>query len=221
MAFLRSLADNGQAILCTIHQPSAELFQVFDKLLLLRKGGQTVYFGDLGQNATTLIDYFEKNGARTCEPTMNPAEWMLDVIGAGATAASEQDWHTIWKQSPESTELQREVTSLHNEGLRRPPVVTERHSEFATSWGTQTSELIKRGAVGFWRDPTYLMAKLMLNIFGGYVLPDAIVAELSTNTLYIYSLLIGFTFFKSKDTVQGSQNKLFVRNIFTHDRECH
>jgi len=41
---LRSLADNGQAILCTIHQPSAELFQVFDRLLLLRKGGQTVYF---------------------------------------------------------------------------------------------------------------------------------------------------------------------------------
>ena len=44
MSFLRSLADNGQAILCTIHQPSAELFQVFDRLLLLPKGGQTIYF---------------------------------------------------------------------------------------------------------------------------------------------------------------------------------
>jgi ATP-binding cassette subfamily G (WHITE) protein 2 (SNQ2) len=51
MEFLRSLANNGQSILCTIHQPSAELFQGFDRLLLLRKGGQTVYFGDVGKGA--------------------------------------------------------------------------------------------------------------------------------------------------------------------------
>jgi ABC-type multidrug transport system ATPase subunit len=41
-AFLRKLADNGQAVLCTIHQPSAILFQQFDRLLFLRKGGETV-----------------------------------------------------------------------------------------------------------------------------------------------------------------------------------
>ena len=90
VSFLRTLADNGQAILCTcvdpqlirlrarikplyrIHQPSAELFQVFDRLLLLRKGGETVYFGDLGRNATTLINYFERNGSRPCGPNENP-----------------------------------------------------------------------------------------------------------------------------------------------------
>ncbi|KAF8231521.1 P-loop containing nucleoside triphosphate hydrolase protein, partial [Tricholoma matsutake] len=70
ISFLRSLADNGQAILCTC--PSAELFQVFDKLLLLRKGGQTVYFGDLGHNTSTLIDYLESNGSRKCQPDENP-----------------------------------------------------------------------------------------------------------------------------------------------------
>jgi hypothetical protein len=40
--------------------------------LLLRKGGQTVYFGDIGQNATTLIEYLERNGSRKCEPDENP-----------------------------------------------------------------------------------------------------------------------------------------------------
>jgi hypothetical protein len=39
----------------SIHQPSSELFQSFDRLLLLRKGGQTCYFGDLGENSATLI----------------------------------------------------------------------------------------------------------------------------------------------------------------------
>lgn len=42
---LKRLARSGQAILCTIHQPSAVLFQAFDNLLLLAKGGRTVYFG--------------------------------------------------------------------------------------------------------------------------------------------------------------------------------
>jgi len=40
--FLRKLADHGQAILCTIHQPSSLLFESFDRLLLLHKGGETV-----------------------------------------------------------------------------------------------------------------------------------------------------------------------------------
>ncbi|KAF8751885.1 ABC transporter, partial [Rhizoctonia solani] len=99
--FLKSLADQGQAILCTIHQPSSELFQSFDRLLLLRRGGQTCYFGDLGENSSTLISYFEQNGARKCQSDENPAEYMLDVIGAGATATSAIDWHATWKAAPE------------------------------------------------------------------------------------------------------------------------
>ena len=72
MSFLRDLADQGLSILCTIHQPSAELFQVFDRLLLLRKGGQTVYHGDIGHNSSTLISYFERNGAAKCGEEENP-----------------------------------------------------------------------------------------------------------------------------------------------------
>ena len=74
VAFLRKLADNGQAVLATIHQPSAILFQEFDRLLFLAKGGKTVYFGDIGKNSRTLLDYFESNGAEKCGENDNPAE---------------------------------------------------------------------------------------------------------------------------------------------------
>ncbi|EHK99732.1 putative ABC transporter G family member 14 [Glarea lozoyensis 74030] len=57
--FLKKLASAGQAILVTIHQPSAQLFSQFDTLLLLAKGGNTVYFGDIGDGASTVKDYFE------------------------------------------------------------------------------------------------------------------------------------------------------------------
>ncbi|TFK52827.1 hypothetical protein OE88DRAFT_1711701 [Heliocybe sulcata] len=188
--FLRKLADNGQAILCTIHQPSAELFQVFDRLLLLRKGGQTVYFGDLGKNSSTLIKYFQDHGARHCAPDENPAEYMLDVIGAGATATSELDWYNVWKQSKEAEDLGKELDAIHDEGRKRPPVQTTLHTEFSTSWTHQVAQLTKRDMQAHWRSPTYLLAKTILNVVGG--------------------LFIGFTFFKSKDTLQGTQDKLFA-----------
>ena len=43
---LNKLSRAGQSILCTLHQPSAMLFQRFDRLLLLAEGGRTVYFGE-------------------------------------------------------------------------------------------------------------------------------------------------------------------------------
>ncbi|KAH8101733.1 pleiotropic drug resistance ABC transporter [Cristinia sonorae] len=190
MSFLRSLADNGQAILCTIHQPSAELFEVFDRLLLLRKGGQTVYFGDLGYHCETLIDYFQRNGGRRCDPDENPAEYILDVTGAGATAQTDYDWHDVWKNSKEAHLLQEEIDKIHADGRSQPPVQATYQSEFATSWPYQVATLFARDCQAHWRDPTYLIAKVALNISSG--------------------LLIGFTFFKAKDSIQGSQNKLFA-----------
>ncbi|KAI6026023.1 ABC-2 type transporter-domain-containing protein [Pisolithus marmoratus] len=190
---LRELANHGQAILCTIHQPSGELFQMFDRLLLLCKGGQTVYFGDIGERSSTLLDYFQKNGAPPCDPDANPAEYMLDVIGAGATATSEVDWHAIWKASPEAAELDREIEQLHAEGRSRPVVetqVTKLYSRFATSWVTQFLILTERGFVSYWRNPTYMMSKVVLNVAA--------------------ALIIGFVFFQSDDTVQGVENKLFA-----------
>jgi ABC-type multidrug transport system ATPase subunit len=89
--FLRKLADAGQAILCTIHQPSSVLFEHFDMLLLLEFGGRTVYFGELGHDSRKLLDFLERNGAKKCPPRANPAEYMLDAIGAGNPDYEGQD----------------------------------------------------------------------------------------------------------------------------------
>ncbi|KAI4824766.1 putative Brefeldin A resistance protein, partial [Aureobasidium sp. EXF-8845] len=77
--FLKKLASAGQAILVTIHQPSSQLFAQFDNLLLLAKGGNTAYFGEIGSNASVIREYFGKHGA-ACPEGKNPAEHMIDVI---------------------------------------------------------------------------------------------------------------------------------------------
>jgi ATP-binding cassette subfamily G (WHITE) protein 2 (SNQ2) len=120
------------------------------------------------------------------------AEFALDVIGAGAAATSEQNWHEIWKASKEAVRLQQELDVIHSEGRNRPPVEATFHSEFAAPWQYQVVQLLKRDADAHWRNPTYLMAKLVLNAIAG--------------------LFIGFTFYNSKDSQQGTQNKLFVRH---------
>lgn len=76
---MAKLTAHGQAILCTIHQPSAMLFQRFDRLLFLAKGGRTIFFGEVGEGSHVLTKYFEKNGAHPCPADANPAEWMLEV----------------------------------------------------------------------------------------------------------------------------------------------
>ncbi|KAH9045960.1 ABC-2 type transporter-domain-containing protein [Lactarius hengduanensis] len=190
VSFLRELADHGQAILCTIHQPSAELFQEFDRLLLLRKGGKTVYFGDIGTNSSTLINYFQTNGAQPCPPDANPAEYILDAIGAGATATAETDWHSTWQSSPQAKAVDEELDALLEDGRKRHAVNIEQHSEFSTLWIFQVKTLWERDVVRHWRDPTYLLAKLALNV--------------------VAALLIGFTFFKAKDSIQGTQNHIFA-----------
>ena len=116
---------------------------------------------------------------------------MLDVIGAGATAVADRDWRDVWIHSKECQTLEDDIDQVHAEGRSHPPVAATLTTEFATPWTYQTRILLQRQNLVYWRDPTYLMSKLSLNIIGG--------------------LLIGFTFFKSKDTIQGTQNKLFVR----------
>ncbi|KAL4167778.1 hypothetical protein KRP22_013262 [Phytophthora ramorum] len=81
---VRKVADTGRTVVCTIHQPSTEVFSVFDSLLLLKRGGETVFAGELGKNASEMIAYFEGiDGVTKLEDNYNPATWMLEVIGAG------------------------------------------------------------------------------------------------------------------------------------------
>ena len=154
--FLRKLAGAGQAILCTIHQPNASLFENFDRLLLLQRGGETVYFGDIGKDACVLIDYFRKYGAH-CPPNANPAEWMLDAIGAGQAARiGDKDWGEIWRDSEELAATKQEIIRIKHERIEEvgsQPAVEQK--EFATPLWHQIKTVQLRTHKSFWRSPNY------------------------------------------------------------------
>ena len=116
---LRRLADKGQAILCTIHQPSSLLFESFDRLLLLGNGGHTVYFGDIGPDSCVVREYFARYGAVFLQDA-NPAEYMLDAIGAGmAPQIGHRDWKDIWLDSTEFQLVKEEIRELQRSATSR------------------------------------------------------------------------------------------------------
>lgn len=198
---LQKLADHGQAILCTIHQPSAQLFSQFNRLLLLAKGGKQIYFGEVGDNSETLINYFERNGARPCGEDENPAEYMLSAIGATPGAKSTIDWHKTWLESPEYEAVQAELAQMKRDLPSKPSTADAtqdkvNHREFAAPFGVQMAEVLKRVFQQWWRTPSYIWSKTALCVFSG--------------------LFIGFSFYNAGTSIQALQNQLFsIFMLFT------
>ena len=167
--------------MCTIHQPSALLFQEFNHLLFLASGGRTAYvrsyagnglptnraliryFGDIGKDSTTLIQYFQRNGSRLCGSSENPAEWMLDVIGAAPGSQNTIDWPQVWRESPEKARIKLQLAEMKNELSSKPVNDTpDSLKEYAASFTGQFYVVTKRIFEQYWRTPSYLYSKTLL-----------------------------------------------------------
>ncbi|CAJ2667017.1 unnamed protein product [Trifolium pratense] len=73
---LRALARDGRTVIASIHQPSSEVFELFDQLYLL-SGGKTVYFGQ----ASDAYEFFAQAGF-PCPALRNPSDHFLRCINS-------------------------------------------------------------------------------------------------------------------------------------------
>lgn len=185
--FMKKLAEQGQAVVCTIHQPSASLFDAFDSLLLLQKGGRTSYFGETGSNSDVLLDYFARNGA-PCPPNVNPAEHIVDVVQGRLLPGV--NWADLWAASNEGSSSSDEQAQINARCAAAPPSTVSDGREFATDLWTQLKIVTERHIVALWRKPDYIMNKIMLHIMA--------------------ALFAGFTFYQVGNGVFDLQLRLFA-----------
>ncbi|KAG1047886.1 hypothetical protein G6F46_009926 [Rhizopus delemar] len=185
--FIRKLADSGWPVLCTIHQPSAILFEHFDHLLLLVRGGRTAYYGEIGKDSQTMINYFQSNGGPICSPDANPAEYILECVGAGTAGKAKADWADIWERSAEAKALVQELEGIHQASDPNP---TREAQTYATPMWTQFKLVHKRMALAYWRSPEYNIGRFL-------------------NVMFT-ALVTGFTYWKLGSSSSDLLNKLFA-----------
>ena len=189
--FLKKLSQAGQAIICTIHQPSSELIQQFDKILALNPGGNTFYFGPVGENGSAVIDYFAARGTK-CPPGKNVAEFILETAAKGGTRGQDGkrlNWNKVWLSSDENKVLLREISEIKAARSKEQPLEGPTYA-FAAPVLLQTLELTKRTFIQQWRDPSYVYGKLF--------------------TAVIVGIFNGFTFYQLGDSIASLQSRLFT-----------
>lgn len=208
--FLKKLSMQGQAILCTIHQPSKSVISYFDNIYLLKRGGECVYFGSL-PNA---CDYFVAHDRRlTFDREMdNPADFVIDVVGSGSTNIPMDDaekptsskidepvsyhkqsdsinWAELWQSSPEKVRVADDLLLLEEEA-RKSGVDFTTSVWSPPSYMEQIKLITKRQYICTKRDMTYVFAKYALNAGAG--------------------LFIGFSFWRTKHNINGLQDAIFL-----------
>jgi len=163
MRGMKRIALTGRAVCATIHQPSIAIFQDFDSLLLLKRGGETVYFGDLGENSCKLIEYLERyESTPKIQPGENPATWMLTVIGAGSSQTDKKpfDYAGSYARSKLHEQSLEKIDEINAGAVEENRVVFP--GKYATSKRTQASAVMKRTIKVYFRSPSYNTARLLV-----------------------------------------------------------
>ncbi|PHT31508.1 ABC transporter G family member 39 [Capsicum baccatum] len=113
MRAIRNTVDTGRTVVYTIHQPSIDIFEAFDELLLMKRGGQVIFAGPLGHQSHLLIEYFQSvPGGPKIEVGYNPATWMLEVSNTAVEAQLQVDFAGIYANSELYRSKQQDVLNI-------------------------------------------------------------------------------------------------------------
>eukprot|EP00798_Chlamydomonas_sp_ICE-L_P006716 gene6716-3386_t len=151
MRAVRNTVNTGRTVVCTIHQPSLEIFQAFDELLLLKRGGETIFFGDMG------VDQVGNN----------PANWMLDVSAADAEIELGADFADFYKKSPLKEKVEKRLDTASQ------PVEGTGDLHFDTAFSVSSLTQLREKASGMYSPAPFATAQGIVEI--PYIMVQAVV----------------------------------------------
>jgi len=165
---LKKVANAGSSVLFTIHQPSSEIFNSFDHLILLNKG-RVMYQGAVAD----VPNYFAERGHPN-PPNYNPADWIMNV--AQSVPLQELDEHGFFPKDerdmgeafePEEGKDALGITITTRFSIRGGDV---EYDEKPPGMLTQVGMLFKREIKNLYRDTTAIGARFGLTIFLGILI---------------------------------------------------
>ncbi|KAJ1376806.1 P-loop containing nucleoside triphosphate hydrolase [Sesbania bispinosa] len=164
MRTVRNTVDTGRTVVCTIHQPSIDIFEAFDELFLMKRGGQEIYVGPLGRQSSHLIKYFESiDGVSKIKDGYNPATWMLEVTTTAQELSLGVDFTDLYKNS----DLYRRNKQLIQELGQPAPGSKDLHfpTQFSQSFLVQCQACLWKQRWSYWRNPPYTAVRFFFTTF--------------------------------------------------------
>lgn len=191
-----AIARTGRTVVCTIHQPSTQIFDLFDSLLLLQKGGHVAYFGELGSKSSKLISYLASiPGTPAIQPHANPATYMLEVIGAGIARGQARDYAVEYR-STDLFKANEAATAAITTGKIVDPDTEEvtimipfsplHLPPIATGFWWQFRWCVCKMTMTYWRNPQYNLMRMV--------------------ALPVYAVVFGTTFYKLTEHTSAAVN---------------
>ncbi|CAO2839377.1 unnamed protein product [Amaranthus hypochondriacus] len=168
MRTVRNTVDTGRTVVCTIHQPSIDIFEAFDELMLMKRGGQVIYAGPLGQHSQELIEYFEAiPGVPRIKDGYNPATWMLEISTPQAESQLNMDFAEYYANSS----LYQRNQDLIKELSTPAPGSSDLHfpTEYSQSFLVQFKACFWKQYWSYWRNPQYNVVRFFLTIAVGII----------------------------------------------------
>ena len=165
MELLREFSRQGKTVICTIHQPSSQIFTRLDSLLLLAEG-KTAYLGA----AAEAKPFFSSIGF-PCPEDFNPADHLVQVLSVvpGMEEESRERISLVcqsFQQSDAGAEMRAEIKRIESqsveEGLGR--------NVYAASWIKQILALTWRQGLSIVKNPMMFKVKIITAVVVGLIL---------------------------------------------------
>ena len=162
-AVRRSTDALGLITLVTIHQPSRKMFESFDDLLLLAKGGKVSYYGELGECSKTLLGHFSILSGEEPPASVNPADYVLTVLDNGPPDVAVSAF--------KDTDLSKDIDSAIDFDVKSaegkdPTIVSGNQMTFFTELGL----LFRRQFLVQWRNPSYSLMRMSVGAGATFIL---------------------------------------------------
>ncbi|XP_045087511.1 ABC transporter G family member 41-like [Aegilops tauschii subsp. strangulata] len=159
MRAVKNVADTGRTVVCTIHQPSIDIFEAFDELMLMRRGGELIYAGPVGHHSCEVIQYFQAIPAiPRIKDNYNPSTWMLEVTSTSMEAQVGADFVQMYSASSMCKDKDMLVKRLSVP----VPGTSDLHfrTQFPQKFWEQFKACLWKQCLSYWRTPSYNLVRL-------------------------------------------------------------
>ncbi|WAQ81529.1 hypothetical protein PtA15_1A871 [Puccinia triticina] len=169
---------HGTTIICSIHQPSSQIYHAFDHVCLLAPGGRQIYCGPTSE----AVGYLGSRGLK-CPPEYNPADFLLEVASEPPVGFLE---HCMESDQAKS-EIEKDESSAHFPPPA-PKNIVGKFGEPSATMITQLQVISHREWLCLKRDPSLFCFLNILSI--------------------IIGVFVGAMFFQVNLKISGFQNRV-------------